>query len=134
MPSILRESRVSTSKQQAKIVVPQPGDQSPVMTVYGNPPQLIRLESDQMMHLATALIETLGQCWVVTPTRCVLATRTEIPLAPAAPIPFQPAPQQPPQANGQGLATGTCNRCQGRGVTARGDSCPVCSGRGVVRP
>ena len=128
----MRESRVSTNKQPAK--VPAPGEQAPVMTVYGNPPQLIRLESDQLMHLATALIEKLGQCWVVTPTRCVLATRTETP--PVLQMPVVPPPVvPPPQANGQAVAAaGTCNRCHGEGRTARGDICPVCNGKRVVVP
>ena len=135
MPSIMRESRVATSKQQAaKAADPTPGDQVPVMTIYGDPPQLIRLESDHLMYLATKLIETLGQCWVVTPTRCVLATFTAVPQTPTPFLQGPQAAQQPSQSNGQGLSPGICNRCHGRRVTARGDTCPVCNGKGVVMP
>lgn len=121
------------------------GDQSPILTVYGNPPQLIRVESEDYLHLAQAIANELGRVFVVTPTRTMVAERNQatppavqgatMPAQTQNPTGFLQADQYAPPSNGATpqLPAGLCNRCGGTGVTGRGTPCPVCSGRKVTR-
>lgn len=130
MGSIMRGSAVRTNGRPAQDL---PGEQLPSIVVYGNPPALIRLESEDLIPLAQALINRTGPCWLVTPNACSLlqpdggappAMPQPFPTVPAAAMPTEPAPAVPP---------GFCTRCSGSGRTARGTQCPVCGGSGKVK-
>lgn len=144
MASIVRGSAANMSRRRVPV---RSGDQSPILTVYGNPPQLIRVESEEYLHLAQAIANELGRVFVVTPTRTMLAERNQAttpatgqgrapaPTQPMTPTGFLQADQLAPPSNGHApqLPAGVCNRCGGTGATGRGTPCPVCGGRKVAR-
>lgn len=123
------------------------GDQSPILTVFGNPPTLIRVDSEEHLHLAQAIANQVGRILVVTPSRTIAAERATpgriIPTNGTHPTPlvsgtqggFLQADQYAPPSNGTEAQApaGMCPRCGGTGQTSRGTVCPVCSGRKVTR-
>lgn len=148
MAGITRGSQASTNGKRGKT---QYGDQSPILTVFGEPPQVIRVTAEQHLPLAQALVEKLGRMMVVVddPPRTILASpsngvvspnMTMPAMAPAGTqgqqAPILQADQLPAARNSasapQGTA-GTCGRCGGGGKTNRGVTCPVCNGKGVTR-
>jgi hypothetical protein len=147
MASITRGSQASTNGRRAKT---QYGDQSPILTVFGEPPQVIRVTTEQHLPLAQALVEKLGRMMVVVdnPPRTILASPSNGVVSPSMAMPaMAPAGIQAQQgpilqmdqlpaasnsATAPRAAAGKCLRCQGSGQTPRG-SCPVCNGKGVAR-
>lgn len=144
MASIVRGSAANMSKRRVRM---PSGDQSPILTVYGSPPSLIRVESEEYLHLAQAIANELGRVFVVTPTRTIAAERNQATPATTgqgrAPAPMQTAPtgilqadQYARPSNGAAapqIPAGVCPRCAGTKQTARGATCPVCNGRGMTR-
>jgi hypothetical protein len=142
MASIVRGSAASTNRRRGPV---PSGDQSPILTVYGNPPQLIRVENEDYLDLAQAIADRVGRIFVVTSKRTLVATRNQPTpagqgspqtLAPSIPGGILQADQLPPAQNGhapQQAVAGMCPRCGGSKVTAGGRTCPVCGGKGVTR-
>jgi hypothetical protein len=147
MASITRGSQASTNGKRGKT---QYGDQSPILTVFGEPPQVIRVTAEQHLPLAQALVEKLGRMMVVVdhPPRTILASPSNGVVHPGMMMPaMTPAGGQAPQgpilqadqlpparnsATTPRAAAGKCIRCDGTGQTTRG-ACPVCGGKGVAR-
>jgi cytochrome c553 len=123
--------RALVQHTNGKLVEPTPGDQQPVMTVFGRPPALIRIESDELMHCAQSLVNTLGQCWVITPTRCILAS-PQTTIFPQTTAEMNAAMTQESRSVNQNIDPTICARCHGTGSTSRG-KCPICAGMGRVR-
>jgi hypothetical protein len=144
---MLRGSAVNMKQRRGRV---PSGDKSPMLTVYGNPPQLVRVESEEMLYLAQAIANAHGKIFVVTPSRTLIAepqtaTATAAGKAlqpnmaqqPTRPTGILQADQYPVAQNGNGAhapetPAGMCGRCHGTGTTTRG-VCPVCAGRRVAR-
>lgn len=150
MANIVRGSAANMKQRRVRM---QSGDQSPILTVFGNPPALVRVENEEHLYLAQAIADAQGGILVATPTRTIMATPAKGqvnyrgPSAPAQvatpaqtgqPTGILQADRLPIPSNGNGshaqaaAAPGMCGRCGGSGHTTRG-VCPVCRGTKVAR-
>lgn len=127
---------------QRRKVEPIPGVQEPVLTIYGNPPAMIRVTDDRLLPMAQAIAAMVlrRQVYLVSPSQTALsdptgATPTPAPVAAQQGWPNQPptqaAPAPAPAAAPPAKANG-CPRCGGTGQTTRGQ-CHICHGSGVAR-
>ena len=142
-----RGSQATTNGKRGRT---QYGDQSPTLTVYGTPPQLIRVATEAELPLAQALVEKIGRTTVIvdSPPRTILAAPSNGIVSPslmqpamapangqAQQAPYLQADQLPAARNSATApraAAGVCLRCNGSGQTPRGQ-CAVCGGKGVAR-